>query len=342
MDRPSSWLYLWAFAGALAASLALTPVAGHFARRFGIQDEPGRGRAHLEPVSLLGGLSIYVGAFLAAWTLLPGARVELKGFFLAGFVVLVFGLQDDVTPIDPWLKLLAQTASALVMVGSGTQVALTRIAVIDVMISVAWILAVINAFNYSDNMNGLAAGLASVSGLGFFGLAVMADQYLVATLGVVVAGGALGFLPSNYPRARIFMGDCGSMFLGLVLAYLGIRLRFLDRPRSTTFVLPLLLLAVPLFDTALVTISRLRRGLPMTAGGSDHCSHRLVAVGLDPRMAVALLWVAQVVACLAALAVLRMGGVVDATVLALVVAAGVGALLFFERATITAALPRRG
>lgn len=342
MDQPSAWLYLWIFAAALVASVALTPVARHFARRFGVQDEPGRGRAHLEPVSLMGGLAIFGGASLAAWSLVPAARVELKGFVLAGFVVLVFGLQDDITPMDPWVKLLAQVASALVLVGFGTQVELTGIAAVDVTLTVTWVVAVVNAFNYCDNMNGLATGLAAISAGGFFVMAVLGDQYLVAALSAAVVGGALGFLPSNYPRARIFMGDAGSMFLGLILAFLGIKLRFLDRPRSTTFLLPVLMLAVPLFDAALVTISRFRRGLPVTMGGSDHSSHRLVGHQLPPWAAVALMWTAQAIACLAAVGVLRWEAAADAVVLGALVVAAVAVGLLFERPVVTRMLPRKG
>jgi len=339
MDRPSAVLYVLIFSAALVASLALTPVASHFARRFGLQDQPGRGRAHLEPVSLMGGLAIFGAAALAAWILAPTARVELKGFLLAGFVVLVFGLQDDVTPMDPWIKFMAQVASALVLVGFGTQVELTRIPVVDVVITVAWVVAVINAFNYSDNMNGLAAGLAAVSGTGFFVLALIGDQYLVAALAIALVGGSLGFLPSNFPKAKIFMGDAGSMFLGLMLAFLGIRLRFLDQPQSTTFVLPVLVLAVPLLDAALVTVSRLRRGLRVTQGGSDHSSHRLVGLGMRPPAAVGLLWATQLLGCLAALAVLQLGTALDVVVIASVCGAALGSLLYLERVTITRTLP---
>ncbi|MGQ0743217.1 MAG: glycosyltransferase family 4 protein [Acidimicrobiales bacterium] len=340
MDRPSLTLYVLIFLGAVLASLLLTPVARRCARRWGIQDDPGRGRSHLEPVSLMGGLAIYSGAFLAAWLLLPAARIDLKGFFLAGLVVLVFGLQDDMTPMDPSIKLMAQASSALVLVGFGTQIQLTAIPLIDVFLSVVWVVVVVNAFNYSDNMNGLASGLAAVSSLGFFILALIGDQYLVAVLSIALAGGALGFLPSNFPHARIFMGDAGSLFLGLTLAFLGIRLRFLDRPESTTVVLPVLMLIVPLFDAGLVTLSRLRRGVPVTCGGADHVSHRLVAAGMKPASAVGCLWLAQAVSCAAGVVVLSMRSIADAVVIVAIFTAIVACAFFFERVSVTRLLPR--
>jgi UDP-GlcNAc:undecaprenyl-phosphate GlcNAc-1-phosphate transferase len=332
VDRPANALYLAVFVAALVAALVVTPAIGAFARRLGVADQPGGRKAHVEPVSLLGGLAIYAGAFVGAWALVPTARPELKGFFLAGFVVLVFGLQDDLRPMDPWTKLLAQLASALVLVGFGVQVSLTHIPVVDVAITVLWVVGVINAINYADNMNGLAAGIAAIAAAGLFGLAFAEDQYLVAVLGAGLAGGCLGFLRSNYPKARIFMGDSGAMFLGFVLAFLSIRLRFLDQPKSTTFVIPALVLFVPLFDATLVTISRYRRGVPVTQGGTDHTSHRLVRLGMKPWAAVALLWALQALFCLAAIGVARGGDTVDVLVVVGGVVAGLGALVFLERA----------
>ncbi|HUP71169.1 MAG TPA: MraY family glycosyltransferase [Acidimicrobiales bacterium] len=339
MARPSSWIYLWTFLGALAGGLVLTPVARRFATRFGVVDAPDARKAHVEPVSLFGGLAIYAGAFAAAWSLAAGARPELKGFFIAGLVILVFGMQDDITPMDPWIKLLAQVAAALVLTGFGVGVQVHTDDLVNVVLTVAWVVGVLNAFNYQDNMNGLAAGLAVVSALAFFVLAVTEEQYLVAVLAAGVVGGALGFLPSNFPRARIFMGDAGSMFLGFVLAFLGIRLRFLDEPKSTAFLLPAIVLGVPLFDAALATISRIRRGVPPTTPGRDHSSHRLVKLGLPQWAAVAVLWAAQAVLGLGALAVARLGPGADTAVLVAMVAAGVAAWAFLERPSVVAALP---
>ena len=340
MARPSSWLYVWVLLAATVGGLLFTPLARRFATRLGVVDEPAGHKTHLEAVSLLGGLGIYAGAFAAAWTLAGGARNELKGFFLAGLVILVFGVQDDITPMDPWVKLAAQVSVGLVLVGFGVQVRLTDVGWLDVALSVAWVVAVVNAFNFQDNMNGLAAGLAAVASGGLFVLAVTEQQYLVAVLSAGVAGGALGFLPSNYPRARVFMGDAGSMFLGFVLAFLGIRLRFLDRAQSTTFLIPVLLLGVPLFDAALVIVSRLRRGISVAQGGADHTSHRLVHLGLHARDAVAALWGVQLLLCLGAIAIARLGRAADWTVIGLAAALALAALFWLEREPATTHLPR--
>lgn len=326
MDRPPGLLYVGVFAVALASGLLLTPWARRFAVRLGVLDIP-RGSAQVEPVALLGGLTLYGAAFVSGWLAVPGARRELAGLFLAGLVVVVVGLRDDVAAMDPWPKLLAQATAALVLVSSGVQVRIVDHPVVDAALTVLWIVAVINAVNLQDNMNGLAAGLAAVSCLGLFALAYGDGQWAVAVAAVGVAGGVLGFLPSNWPRARIFMGDAGSMFLGLVLAFLTLRLHFFRWPRTSTFLIPVLALAVPLFDTALVTVCRLRRGSPVTRGGQDHSSHRLVCLGLTARVAVAVLWGAQAACCLAAVAVAQLGRPVDLVTAAVgVVAAGLGAV----------------
>lgn len=331
MREPAPWLYLWSFVASFAAALILTPLAARVATRAAIADEPGGHKRHAQPVALLGGLAIYAAAIGAAWALAPLAREELKGFALAGLVMAVFGLQDDIAPLDPWLKLLGEATAALTLVGFGVGIALTGVVAIDIALTVVWVLGVVNAFNYQDNMDGLAAGLAVASALGFFVLAITADQYLVALLSVVVAGAALGFLPSNYPRARIYMGDCGSLFVGFVLAFLGIRLRFLDEPHARTVLLPVLVLAVPLFDLALVTFLRWRRGVSVLQGGTDHTSHRLVRLGLEQRFAVVALWLAQGAACVAAVVVAHSAPAIVAVALVAVAFTAVAAFVGLAR-----------
>ncbi len=340
MRQPSNWLYLSIFVAAAGAAIMLTPAAMRLARRLGHADQPDGSRHHVEPVALFGGLAIYGGAFAGAWLMAPGARPELKGFFIAGLVMLVSGLQDDVASMDPWLKTLAQVAGALVLVGFGVQVQLVGVAVIDVALTVGWIVAVVNAFNYQDNMNGLAAGLATTCALGFFAIAVAEQQYLVAILAIGLAGGSAGFLRYNFPKARIFMGDAGSMFIGFVLAFLGIRLRFLDAPKTATFFVPAIVVAVPLFDAALVTVSRLRRRVPVTQGGTDHSSHRLVRAGLRPASAVALLWAAQAACAAAAFAITRLSWTGDLIVAGVLAAVALVAGISLERRQHTAPLPR--
>jgi UDP-GlcNAc:undecaprenyl-phosphate GlcNAc-1-phosphate transferase len=194
------------------------------------------------------------------------------------------------------------------------------------------VVGVTNAFNLLDNMDGLAAGVAAIASGFFLVLAAASGQFLVASLSAAVAGACLGFLRFNFlAPARIFMGDAGSLLLGFLLAAIGIKLRFENDP-AITVLIPLLVLGVPIFDTALVTISRLRRRLnPLTAAGRDHLSHRLTLLGLTQREAVMVIAMVCGILGLAAL-FLSSAGRVEAVAVALtVVGAAIYGLVQLER-----------
>ena len=166
-------------------------------------------------------------------------------------------------------------------------------AVLNLAATLLWVVGITNALNLLDNMDGLSGGVATVACIFFFLLAVMSGQYLVGSLAAALLGACLGFLYYNLNPASIFMGDTGSLFIGFVLAALGIKLRFPDNVDFVTWMIPLVVLGLPIFDTALVVISRLRRGRnPLTTPGKDHVSHRLVAMGATQREAVLLLYLA--------------------------------------------------
>lgn len=293
MNKPSPLLYLVAFGVALIASLALTPLARRFAFRVGLHDEPSSRKAHPEPIALLGGVAIYGAAAVAGFLALPSASEQLKGIFLGGLVILFVGLQDDLAGMDPWVKLVGQTTAGLVLIGFGLKGNLTGVPVLDAAITVSWIVVVVNAINLSDNMDGLAAGITAAASISYFAIAVSWDQYLVAVISMVLAGGVIGFLVFNFPPAKIFMGDAGSHILGFLLAVMGLNLRFPTRPRLATLFVPVIVLGVPLTDMAMVVISRRRRGISASTGGTDHTSHRLVVRGMTRRRAVITLWIAS-------------------------------------------------
>ncbi|MER3455204.1 MAG: undecaprenyl/decaprenyl-phosphate alpha-N-acetylglucosaminyl 1-phosphate transferase [Acidimicrobiia bacterium] len=329
MNRPPSWLYGVVFAMAVVAATSLIPLLRRFAIAQGLSDIPSERKAHPEPVALLGGVGIFAAAGVALWLVVPAAARTLKGVLLAGLVILVIGLQDDVQGMDPWLKLVGQVTAALVLVGSGVSASVTKIGLLDASLTVAWIVVVVNAVNLSDNMDGLAAGLTGVACGSFFALAVSFDQYLVATLAAALAGGALGFLFYNYPPAKIFMGDAGSHILGFLVAVMGLLLKFPTVKKPVGLAIPALVLIVPLLDTVLVAISRLRRGVPVTQGGTDHASHRLVEWGLDRRKAIGVLWGCGAVGGIGAFVASRLSGwwgVVPIAVCFLLGAAGVALL----------------
>ena len=189
--------------------------------------------------------------------------------------------------LPPWAKLVGQIIPALVLVFSGVQVVLFNIPALDILITVIWVLFITNAVNFLDNMDGLSAGVAAVASAFFVLLAALSGQYLVGALAAALLGACIGFLIYNFNPASIFMGDTGSLFLGFVLAAVGIKLRFPSNVPMVTWMIPVLVLGVPVLDTSLVIVSRLRRGHnPFTTAGKDHLSHRLVLRGNTRREAV--------------------------------------------------------
>jgi UDP-GlcNAc:undecaprenyl-phosphate GlcNAc-1-phosphate transferase len=287
---------------ALAFAGAGTPMTRRLALRLGLLDRPGTRKLQKVPIPLLGGLAIIVAVFggLAAAGVerfgMPGfgdpdVLRQVAGTLAGATLVAAIGLWDDHRPLPAWVKLAGQLVAGGVLVASGISVQLTHLAWLDTLISLVWIVGITNAINLLDNMDGLSSGVVAVAASFFALLAVLQlpVQFLVGGLAAAVAGGSLGFWYHNFYRspATIFMGDVGALFLGFVLAMLGIKLRFPSNTPVVTWMVPVLVLGLPIFDTTLVTFSRLRRGRnPLTTPGLDHLSHRLVERGLTRREAV--------------------------------------------------------
>lgn len=263
-------------ASALVIAIGGTPLVRYAALKFGILDNPSARKVHSAPVPLMGGIAIYV-AFIAA-LVLWGERSyvnEVVGISVGATLVSIVGALDDSRGMGSYLKLLFQVAAATVLILSGVQVRLFH-GILDIALTLLWVVGITNAFNLLDNMDGLSSGVATIAAAFFTLLAAMSDQYLVGTLAAALCGACLGFLVYNWNPARVFMGDTGSLFLGFLLAAVGIKLRFPANSASITWMIPILVLALPLFDTSLVFFSRLRRGRnPLTTPGKDHVSHRL-------------------------------------------------------------------
>ena len=277
---------------AFLLAVAGTPLARRVAVRLGITDVPSGRKIHRAPVPLLGGVAMYL-AFIVA-LLVFGSRFyvsQLLGILVGATMVSFMGVWDDRRPLRPVLKLIGQIVAATVVVLSGVQVYFLRTPVLNIAGTVLWIVGITNALNLSDNMDGLSGGIGAVSAAFFLLLAGMSGQYLVGSLSAALLGACLGFLLYNVNPASIFMGDSGSLFLGFMLACVGIKLRFPDNMDFVTWMIPAMVLGVPIFDTTLVVISRLRRGLnPLTTPGKDHVSHRLVSNGFSQREAVLVLY----------------------------------------------------
>jgi UDP-GlcNAc:undecaprenyl-phosphate GlcNAc-1-phosphate transferase len=280
------------FASALILVLGATPIVRRIAGRLGMVDRPDARRVHLSPVPLLGGIAIYAGFIVALLLFGEGWVVSQAISILVGATIVSFlGIWDDRWGVRPVMKLLGQAIAATIIILSGVQVSFLPNQALNLFITFLWILGITNALNLLDNMDGLSGGVGAVAAAFFLLLAALNGQYLVASLSAALLGVCVGFLVYNFNPASIFMGDAGSMFLGFVLAAVGIKLRFPNHPNVITWMIPVVVLGLPIFDTTLIVVSRLRRGInPLTNPGKDHVSHRLVSLGLSQRQAVILLY----------------------------------------------------
>lgn len=282
--------FLLILASALVLAIGATPVARRVALRLGIIDQPNARKIHVNPIPLLGGVAIY-GAFIAA-LLIFGGRYrldELISILVGASLVSFLGVWDDRRGLSPLLKLIGQILAASLLVITGVRIGTFRWEIVNIVVTLGWVVVITNAMNLLDNMDGLSGGVGAIAAVFFLLLAAMNGQYLVGALSAALVGACVGFLVYNFNPASIFMGDAGSLFLGYVLAATAIKLRFPEGVEIVTWMVPVLILGLPLFDTALVIVSRLRRGLnPLTTPGKDHVSHRLVAMGYTRREAVLL------------------------------------------------------
>ncbi|MEO6458269.1 MAG: MraY family glycosyltransferase [Chloroflexia bacterium] len=294
------------FMGALVLSVLATPVAKRVARRYSVMDAPSARKVHASPVPLLGGVAIYLGVIGSLLLFGHVQYIQQTATILGGATLMsLLGAWDDKWGMSPLVKLLGQTAAASLLFLTGVRVEFLHNDWLNFAVTVAWVVIITNSINLMDNMDGLAGGVAAVSSVFFFLIATLTNQNLVAPLAVVLLGACVGFLYFNFNAASIFMGDTGSLFLGFLLAAVGIKLRFPENYDIVTWMVPVLVLGVPLFDTALVTFSRIRRRIPISRGGKDHLSHRLVSLGLTRREAVMALYLLQGALGIAALVVMQ-------------------------------------
>src|SRR5579872_6684491 len=291
---------LLAFGIALFASLALTVPVRALAIRVGMVDLPGPRKLHLQPIPLLGGLAMYAAVVLAVLFSFSGpARSQIMGILLGATVVAVVGIMDDRGLLHHQVKLFfGMPLAAVILLLSGVHARVFGVLLggnagyaLDAALTIFWVVGITASFSIFDHMDGLCAGVAAVASAFFALLALLNGQALVTVLAAAVLGAATGFLRWNFKPAKIFMGDAGAMFLGFLMATLGLKLRLDHAANFSAWLVPVLILGVAIFDTTLVTISRSRRGLlPFATPGKDHAAHRLANLGLGHRGAVVLLY----------------------------------------------------
>lgn len=274
-----------------ATSLGLTPVSRQIAFRLGVIDRPKNRNITKAPTPMMGGFAIYVAFALSLVLFSPEQHMVEFGAVISGATFLTFiGLIDDRYDLGIKIKLVVMTIAAIVVVATGIHIQLFNHPLLDYPLTLFWIIAVTNAVNFLDNMDGLAAGLSTVAAFFFMLIAISQELSLVSALAAAVLGSAAGFLSYNFKPASSFMGDMGALPLGFVLAILGIKLEFGSQPLDATWVIPILVLALPVFDINLVIITRLLEGRSPGEAGKDHTSHRLMSFGFSDRVTLFILY----------------------------------------------------
>jgi UDP-GlcNAc:undecaprenyl-phosphate GlcNAc-1-phosphate transferase len=279
----------------------LTPIMRRIAIDRKIYDVPSAAhKTHKEPVPYLGGVAIIVGIIAisyatAIYKSFDAHTLLLQTSVLAPALILgLIGLWDDMSNLSPAPRFAIQTLAgvftAWILIAENTVGNPTGHKWLDAIITTIWVVGICNSINFFDNLDGGAAGTVAVTSTALFILGFSGHQYLIAALSSVTAGATIGFLLWNKSPARIYMGDAGALFLGVLIATLTIRLKPDAETQWTSLATPVLLLAVPILDTTVAVISRLKRGVSPFQGGHDHLSHRLIRAGLSRRMAAISLW----------------------------------------------------
>jgi UDP-GlcNAc:undecaprenyl-phosphate GlcNAc-1-phosphate transferase len=279
----------------------LTPVMRKIALKIGAVDRPNLDRkTQKEPVPYLGGVAIAIGITVASFGALLYSDFSTETFgkalsvLLPAILISAMGLYDDLKGLEPWPRLVAQTiagiAVAIYLIQNNTLGQAFSNQVLNYIVTIIWIVGICNSINFFDNLDGGASGTVAVISIFLFAIAFNQGQSLVSALAVVTAGATLGFLIWNKVPAKIYMGDAGALFLGIIIAVLTIRLDPEVGPQSRALAIPLLLMAVPILDTTTVVISRLSRGISPFTGGRDHLSHRLMRKGLGRKTTAYVLW----------------------------------------------------
>jgi len=300
---------LAAIVATFALSVACTAIVRWAARRWGIVARPKADRWHTRPTALMGGVAIAVSTIVATLLFVPQTDTSLT-VLAASTLMFLMGVVDDLLTLKPYQKVVGQLIAASIVVGADLILPWTSLYPVNVLITMFWLVGITNAVNLLDNMDGLAAGVAAVAAV-FLGLqfslhAETGDDF--AFMLALFTASLVGFLVFNHNPASIFMGDCGSLFIGFFLASSALLTNQAGRSRSflPVLVVPVLVLFIPIFDTTLVFVLRKMAGRSVSQGGRDHMSHRLVALGLSERKAVWMLWALAAVSGVMGLAIMKL------------------------------------
>lgn len=298
---------------------------------------------HQVPTPLAGGMAFLVAMLISSWLYKTIRDPEILITFLAAMPVFAFGLWDDFKGISPLMKIIGQSIAVIILISRGVSVKVLESPefffggdgqiniYIDWVLTYCWVVGITNAYNFVDSMDGLAVGLGGLA-LAFFTLVTIdAGQLELSRQSALLLGVCIGLFFFNSPPARLFLGDSGAQTLGFVLAVLGVAYRPLGANQSSSWVVPIMLLGVPIFDMVLVVLSRLRRRKPVSQSALDHTYHRLVAMGWNSNQAVLLMQITSLLLGCLAFLILTKPPVVANMIFALTILVGAGALIYLER-----------
>jgi UDP-GlcNAc:undecaprenyl-phosphate GlcNAc-1-phosphate transferase len=297
----TNWNYVLLFIVTYFLVGFLTPLMRSIAIGKKILDYPNSShKTHLTPIPYLGGVAIILGVIIVTYSALLYSNSTYSKLLLAtsiigpALIMGLVGLWDDIKSLHPFPRFVAQTLTgifvALILIITDSVGTPTGSIFVDGVVTVIWVVGITNSINFFDNLDGGASGTVAISSITLAYLAIFNNQSLIGAFSTVVSGAALGFLFWNKSPARIYMGDAGSLFLGVLMATLTIRLKPSSDVMLSSFATPILLLAVPILDTSVSVISRFRRRISPFQGGKDHLSHRLIRLGLSRKSAVVILW----------------------------------------------------
>lgn len=333
---------------AFLVSLVTTPIVKTLAQKWGAVDVPKDGRRmHDHPIPRMGGLAIFLGFLLSVVLFAPfvqknGLGIQLQSMLLGAVVIVVLGILDDIYALPALPKLIVQIVAAIIAVGGGNLIDTIsnpnifsadpywELGWLAYPVTVIWIVAVTNAVNLIDGLDGLACGVSTISSMTVLVIALTVAEPAVAVLMACLAGGCIGFLPYNMNPAKIFMGDTGSTFLGYVLAVVSIQGLF-KYYTLISFVVPFLMLGLPIFDTCFAFIRRIAHGQSPMHADRSHIHHRLIDMGLSQKQAVAVLYVISAILGLSAVVLTTVGSLRAMLLLfALFIAGAMSIMLFLH------------
>ena len=337
---------LLGYTGLFLVSLLIAAISTPFFRNLALKqkilDTPNSERKiQRTAVPYLGGFGIALAVVLTTFAAITFSEATSENYFLAlsvlapAIVLGLIGFIDDKKHLTPLSRFIAQTFAgvftALVLILTNTVGNPTNSIFLDVLLTIIWVVGICNAINFFDNMDGAAGGISALSGFGFAVIGLQNGQYFVAAFGLVLSGACVGYLFWNWNPAKIYMGDAGALFIGIILAALAVRVDPVSVSGIGAFFVPICVLALPILDTTTVVIDRLRRKVSPFEGGLDHLSHRLRRKGLSVRQSVTTLCLIQSISILIGFLINMSGNTYDSILATLEMILGLSLLIWFLR-----------